>query len=131
MPSWRGRESQKQARSRQDNESTAHARAVSSGHGPAGRSFACECGDEHCTRAISLTLAEYEAVRAHATRFVVAPNHENPESERVVDENKRFAVVEEVTADEVRRARETDPRRSSQAAAESGRASATRPGVRR
>ncbi|MCA1697507.1 MAG: hypothetical protein LC790_00800, partial [Actinobacteria bacterium] len=64
-----------------------------------------------CTCAIALTLAEYESVRAYATRFVVARNHENPESERVVDENTRFAVVEQVTGDEVKHARKNDPRR--------------------
>ena len=37
---------------------------------------------EVCTCAIALTLAEYEAVRAYATHFAIARNHENPESER-------------------------------------------------
>jgi hypothetical protein len=111
MPSWRERESEKQARSRADNESTARARVAGSGHALGSRSFRCECGAQDCACAISLTLAEYESVRAFATRFVITPNHENPESERIVAENTRFAVVEEVTAAEMMRARKSNPRR--------------------
>ncbi len=52
-----------------------------------------------------VTLREYEAVRAHATRFIVAPNHENPESEGIVQENDRFAIVESVTGEGAKQAR--------------------------
>ena len=112
MPSWRVREAERQARSRRDNEATARARATANGHALGSRSFRCECGAPNCTCTIGLTLREYETVRSYATRFVIAPDHENPESERVVEENNRFAVVEEVTADEVKQARKSDPRRS-------------------
>ena len=46
---------------------------------------------------LAVTRQEYEAVREHSARFIVALNHENPESERIVEENDRFAVVEAVT----------------------------------
>lgn len=59
--------------------------------------FICECGDRACTSLLDLTLAQYESVRDHPARFVVARNHENPEAERVVLENGRFAIVETVT----------------------------------
>ena len=111
MPSWRERDCEKQACSRRDNEATARARATACGHALGSRLFRCECGAPKCACAIDLTLADYEAVRAHATRFVIAPDHENPESERIVEENERFAVVEQVTADEVKHARKSDPRR--------------------
>jgi hypothetical protein len=73
-------------------------------------SFRCECGDEGCTGAIRLTLAEYESVREHATHFVIAHNHENPESEGLVADDDRFAVVAVLTADAVRLARTSYPR---------------------
>lgn len=59
-------------------------------------SFKCECGDAYCRHSIDLTRAEYESVREYPTRFAVVPNHENPESDRVVCENARYAVVEKL-----------------------------------
>jgi hypothetical protein len=70
----------------------------------------CECGNSDCVQQIELTRAEYERVRAHASRFVVALNHENPESESVVEQNERFAVVEIYAGAASQIARETNPR---------------------
>ena len=106
---WRERESDTQARSREDNEATAreHGRVADDGR----RSwFRCECGDPRCTWAICLTAAEYESVRAYPTHFAIARNHDNPETEQLVEEHARFAVVEIVSADAVKRARRSDPR---------------------
>jgi hypothetical protein len=93
-----------QARSREQNELTARARGS-----PAAdrgmRSFRCECGDQACTCAIRLTAAEYESVRAYATHFAIARNHENPESEELIEEHERFAVVEQVSREAAKRAR--------------------------
>lgn len=71
--------------------------------------FRCECGDAGCAHAIELTRAEYEAIRAHPTRFAIARNHENP-SDTVVAEHERFAVVEKVVSRYVRFAHRTSPR---------------------
>ena len=111
MARWRELESETQARSRDDNESTASARAGASTDGRM-RSFRCECGDEGCTSVIRLTLAEYESVRAYATRFAIARNHENPESEQLIEEHERFAVVETVSGEAVQIARRSYPRQS-------------------
>jgi hypothetical protein len=73
-------------------------------------SFECECGDEGCTCAIRLTLPEYESVRAYATHFAIARNHENPESEQLIEEHERFAVVEAVSGEGVKLARRSYPR---------------------
>ena len=70
----------------------------------------CECGNPGCVRPIALTRAEYERIRRHASRFVVALNHENPETESIVEENERFVVVETYAGESSRIARETDPR---------------------
>ena len=107
MPNWRDRESGTQARSREDNESTARARGPTNGEMS---SFRCECGHKDCMCAISLTEMEYESVRAYATHFAIARDHENPESEQLVKEHERFAVVEMVSGDAAKLARRTDPR---------------------
>ena len=96
-------------RARDANESTARTLAAT----PAGQSvdsFVCECGDRGCTRVISLTLEEYASVRAYATHFAISRDHENPETEGVITESERFAVIETVSPDETKRARRSDPR---------------------
>lgn len=72
--------------------------------------FRCECGDGACAFPIALTRAEYECVRAHATRFAIAHNHENPESDRVVAEHERYTVVEKLVGRASRQAHRSYPR---------------------
>ncbi len=109
MGSWRERESEKQGRCREQNESAAQARTTAPSN-TGDDSFRCECGDGECSCAITLTPTEYAVVRAHATHFAVARNHENPESEQVITENARFAIVETVTGEATKLARRSDPR---------------------
>ena len=108
MTSWRQRESEKQVCARDANESAARTVAAMSA-GQSVESFVCECGDRGCMCAISLTPAEYESVRAYATHFAIARDHENPESERV-RESERFAVIETVSPEATKLARRSDPR---------------------
>jgi len=109
LPNWREHESGTQARSREGNESTA--REHTSAPALAGMSsFRCECGDKDCLCAIWLTATEYESVRAYATHFAIARDHENPESEQLVEEHERFAVVEMVSRDAAKLARKSNPR---------------------
>lgn len=56
--------------------------------------YICECSRVDCAEGLELSVAEYEAVRRARTRFVVAPGHQREESERVVEDNGRFLVVE-------------------------------------
>jgi hypothetical protein len=56
--------------------------------------YVCECSDEACAESLELTRAEYQAVRANGARFVIAPRHEIGATQRVVEQNRRFAVVE-------------------------------------
>jgi hypothetical protein len=60
---------------------------------------------------IKLTTGEYEAVRDYATRFALALNHENPESEYLVSETANYAVVEKIDGRYRQIVRATDPRR--------------------
>lgn len=71
--------------------------------------FVCECGNEECATPISLTLGEYEAVRANPARFVVVPNHVVTDVDRVVADRGAHLIVEKLP-DEQHIARKTDPR---------------------
>ena len=71
--------------------------------------FLCECDDTACTEKVSATRAEYEAVRAVATRFIVLPGHDDPEVENVALQNERFLVVEK-KGGAAQEAQESDPR---------------------
>jgi hypothetical protein len=42
--------------------------------------FTCECGRIDCSETMMMTIAEYEAIRAHSTHFGVVPQHEQPET---------------------------------------------------
>ena len=71
-------------------------RAIAAVHGDDDHvyEFYCECSNSDCTFQLRATLAEYEGVRVHPTRFVIAPDHSLPEIERVVDVTEGWWVVE-------------------------------------
>jgi hypothetical protein len=71
--------------------------------------FLCECDDTDCVEKVSATRAEYEAIRAVATHFVVLPGHEDPGVEHVVQQTERFVVVEK-EGQAAHEAQEDDPR---------------------
>jgi hypothetical protein len=71
--------------------------------------FLCECDDPECGEKVSATRAEYEAIRAVATHFVVVPGHEDPDVEHVVRQTERFLVVEK-EGRAAHEAKEDDPR---------------------
>ena len=71
--------------------------------------FVCECGNEHCTEPVSLSLEEYERVRSMPTHFVVVPEHVMPKVEVVVRRGEGHVVVDKLPGhSDV--AVETDPR---------------------
>lgn len=59
----------------------------------------CECDDPACEAQVSATHAEYEAVRARGSRFLIAIDHENPMNACIVSEDDRYAVVDVVAGD--------------------------------
>ena len=109
MGDWRVREAENETIFREINEWTMEDAVAGV---EVDRTYICECSDIDCSASIDLTLAEYEAVRAEPARFAIAVNHENPEIDRVVVENVRFATVEKIGT-LARIARDTDPRRRS------------------
>jgi hypothetical protein len=58
--------------------------------------FVCECADANCTHRLEATLSEYEEVRSDGATFMLAPGHEQPDIERVVERRSRFNVVEKM-----------------------------------
>jgi hypothetical protein len=55
--------------------------------------FACECDDAECAKAIELPLGEYERAVKPVDRFVVAPGHEDPSVEVVIEQRDAYLVV--------------------------------------
>jgi len=55
--------------------------------------FFCECSNVDCTLLLTMTVSEYEQVRADPKQFVVAPGHELPEIESVVARTNAYQVV--------------------------------------
>jgi hypothetical protein len=105
---WHDHEAQTRGRVRLDNERTASGFE----HTADGvcMPLTCECGNEPCESRTWLTFAEYESIRLHPRRFLIALDHENPQVEAIVSQTKRFAVVETLAGGASRIAEETDPR---------------------
>ncbi|HUB73539.1 MAG TPA: hypothetical protein VL979_05840 [Solirubrobacteraceae bacterium] len=57
------------------------------------QAFRCECARGGCTAMLELTAAEYERVRAHPRRFVLAPGHEDPAVEDVIERHAHYVLV--------------------------------------
>jgi hypothetical protein len=55
-------------------------------------------------------LDEYEAVRADGTHFLLAPGHEEPDVERVIDRGDDHVVVEKFRPSIARIVRRLNPR---------------------
>jgi hypothetical protein len=59
-------------------------------------SFLCECSSADCLERVTATRSEYEGVRSSPIRFLLAPGHERPEIETVVQATDRYVVVEKL-----------------------------------
>ena len=56
--------------------------------------FFCECSDVTCVERVTLTLSEYEHIRAEPTRFVVKNDHVVKEIEHIVETVPDHMVIE-------------------------------------
>lgn len=111
MSDWRVQEATNETIFREMNEWTEEGNDARLGAGHRIDTYLCECSDRRCTEPIRLTRLEYELIRADPVRFAIALNHENPEIDRVVVENERFATVDKFQGVPARIARDTNPRR--------------------
>lgn len=71
----------------------------------------CECGNADCVERISMTHAEYEAVRSDAHQFGVYPGHVYPDVEKLVEKRKGYDIVQKTEGAPERIAEQTDPRK--------------------
>jgi hypothetical protein len=71
----------------------------------------CECGNADCVNRITMTIAEYEAVRSESRQFAVFPGHEVPDLEDVIAERRSYNVVRKSKGAPEQVAEQTDPRR--------------------
>ena len=80
---------------------------------PSVAAWICECADESCALPVKLTIAEYEAVRAEPTHFLVAPSdeHVSPDIEYVVRREPEYWIVAKTGVGAVMSRREQNPRR--------------------
>jgi hypothetical protein len=78
--------------------------------------WVCECADEKCVQPVKLTIAEYEAVRAEPTHYLVGTSDEHvaPEIEYVVRREPRYWVVGKIGVGAEISRREQEPRRTQQ-----------------
>jgi len=54
----------------------------------------CECGVEACVERFTVRLADYLRIRLWDSRFLLAPGHEDADSENVVERHKGWLVVQ-------------------------------------
>jgi hypothetical protein len=72
--------------------------------------FVCECADTSCTERIQLTLPEYEHVRSDPKWFVVVPDHEQLDYERVIEQTDTYSIAEKLPGGPAGLAIKEDPR---------------------
>ena len=65
--------------------------------------YVCECSSTECISTVELTVVEYERVRSNPTWFVIKPDHDIAQVERVVSRDDGFAVVEKLILEEYMR----------------------------
>jgi hypothetical protein len=70
------------------------------GHGEP-MTFLCECAEGACIDRIQIDLEDYRRVRQDARRFIIAPEHDAPEIEWVVERHAGYWVVEKRVAPQV------------------------------
>ena len=71
----------------------------------------CECGSVECDERITISEEAYETLRLIPTHFAVAPGHEIPAVERVVERFDGYVVVEKF-GESAKAAIKLDPRRT-------------------
>jgi len=54
----------------------------------------CECGSDECMTPIEMTLAEYQAVRAGPTRWVISSTHIDATADSVIARRNGYALIE-------------------------------------
>ncbi len=56
--------------------------------------FICECSDENCHVRIPLQLSKYQKIHLNRGSFIIKPNHQVKEIEKVIHSEAEYSVVE-------------------------------------
>ena len=73
--------------------------------------YFCECADPNCPERVGLGKADYERVRSDSRHFVIAPGHELPDVETVIEQHDGWVIIEKAPeVSDIVEAR--DPRRA-------------------
>jgi len=70
----------------------------------------CECDELNCMTHISVSVGTYERVRGDSATFLVAPGHEDPSVEEVLERDDGYFVVRKRAGEARRIAEASDPR---------------------
>jgi hypothetical protein len=70
----------------------------------------CECADSECAERISMSVSDYEQVRADSLQFAIFPGHEDPTVEVVIAHEQTYDLVRKRPGDAAAAAAATDPR---------------------
>ena len=54
----------------------------------------CECVQTGCSVPLEIEPSVFHSVREHPSRFIVAPGHEQPDAESVIERHLRYLIVE-------------------------------------
>lgn len=54
----------------------------------------CECGSQECMTPIEMSLAEYQAVRAGPTRWVISSAHIDAAADSIIARRNGYALIE-------------------------------------
>ncbi|MCW2920741.1 MAG: hypothetical protein JWL76_615 [Thermoleophilia bacterium] len=57
---------------------------------------ACECGNLGCAQLLRVRVEDYQDVRSHPSRFLIARGHRTPDTEVLVHRRGEFEVVEKI-----------------------------------
>ena len=55
--------------------------------------FVCECLDERCFVPVAMTAPEFDAVCADVDIYIVAPGHERPGADEVIQASGHYTLV--------------------------------------
>jgi len=70
----------------------------------------CECGSADCIAFVNISITDYERVREHPRRFVIARGHQVHSVENIIADTFSYAVVEKI-GEAGAIAERSDPRR--------------------
>lgn len=60
--------------------------------------FLCECGRAQCAARLRVPLEAYEQIRTEAGRYFVAPGHDLPADDHVVERHDAYVVAQAALA---------------------------------